>query len=454
MTDEWVSRIDAMIAEIKRHKVEPRFGEEIAEREAFSLEPFRQPSDFLRLLCHLIAYSQQAPAAAVKVALPILDRAFSGFDPKVVAEMDPEDIIRRFRDRLGALRFIPTKIRAMVQCGRVVRDIDAEFGTPLDYVKSFGLLEQLKASEDVPRFWLAFDALLADLTRREIRFFGKTTSLCHLLMVMGFPCNKPDRVVMNVASALGIVRARKTHSDAELRQVVRAIQEYSVIRATRPGLVDLYFLIRGRQTGVETTVRQEYYSELEPPPEIEPRRRALSVEEALDQVPPQKPGVRHTTADESDCVNARRWRARPATVTIGDTVIEGTVVDESDDRAVIFMPWGGSAEYFPFRIARESVCVHPWNSPHARVRAFRQVAEAVLGRHCWLRVQTIASTQGNAQERVTEIGRIFFGDNWARHYVPQHVFEEEVLRMRQTGREPVQMQRTGLLLVQATKVRR
>ena len=118
------------------------------------------------------------------------------------------------------------------------------------------------------------------------------------------------------------------------------------------------------------------------------------------------------------------------------------------------MPWGGSAEYLPFRIAKESVCVHPWNSPDARIRAFRQVAEVVLGRKCWVRVQTTAGTQGNAQDRVTEIGRIFFGDHWARHYVPEHVFDEEVFRIRQTGKEPLQMERTGLLLAQATKVRR
>ena len=453
MTDDLLSRIDEMIAEIERYKIEPRFGEELAKREAFSPEHCRRCADFLRLLCHLIAFSQQSRPDPVKKTFPLMEGAFAAFDPATVAHMDPEDVIDQFWARLGALRF-KRKIPAMIRCGGVVLGICADFATPIDYIRSFGIPERMRALEDVPRFWQAFDALLGDLTRRGIPFFGSTTSLCHLLMVLGFPCNKPDSAVMAAASALRIVPARRSHSDEELRRVVRAVQEYSIIRGTRPAVVDIYFLIRGGQSGEEKSVLSRYYDALQNAESIDPSSETDAHPREEGSPPSHPPIRRDLEPDEKRCVNARRWRARPATVTIGETGIEGTVVDESDEQTVIFMPWGESAEYLPFRIARESVCVHPWNSPHARIRAFRQVVEAVLGRPCWLRVQTIAGRQGDAQERVTEIGRIFFGDNWARHYVPQHVFEEEVLRIRQADKEPLQTERTGLLLAQATKVRR
>jgi hypothetical protein len=63
---------------------------------------------------------------------------------------------------------------------------------------------------------------------------------------MRYDCIKPDSAVMKVSKNLGIVN--KESGDINFTKTVRTIQEYSIERNLRPAVLDLYFLIEGRQT--------------------------------------------------------------------------------------------------------------------------------------------------------------------------------------------------------------
>jgi len=80
----------------------------------------------------------------------------------------------------------------------------------------------------------------------------------------GFDCAKPDLAVMKAAVDLGIVAPapkNRSHGEADLKRAVAAIQAYGVSKGIRVPVIDLYFLIRGGQTGVKHLVRPEYYHE-------------------------------------------------------------------------------------------------------------------------------------------------------------------------------------------------
>ena len=69
---------------------------------------------------------------------------------------------------------------------------------------------------------------------------------------------------MKAAVDLGIVAPapkNRSHGEADLKRAVAAIQAYGVSKGIRVPVIDLYFLIRGGQTGVKHLVRPEYYHE-------------------------------------------------------------------------------------------------------------------------------------------------------------------------------------------------
>lgn len=91
-----------------------------------------------------------------------------------------------------------------------------------------------------------FSFLRQALQAADMPFFGRVTSLLHLLLHFGFDCVKPDKVVQDVAISIGLLREKPREPD--LLGLVRALQEYAVSRGTRPAVVDLDLLIEGRQT--------------------------------------------------------------------------------------------------------------------------------------------------------------------------------------------------------------
>lgn len=76
-------------------------------------------------------------------------------------------------------------------------------------------------------------------------------------MDTGYDCAKPDLVVMNVATKIGITK--KPTGENNLKATVRTIQEYSLNREIRPPVVDLYFLIYGKQKDASKYVEKSYY---------------------------------------------------------------------------------------------------------------------------------------------------------------------------------------------------
>ncbi len=63
---------------------------------------------------------------------------------------------------------------------------------------------------------------------------------------------------MGISKKLGIVNDAK--GDINFRKTVKFIQLYGFERGLRPVLVDLYFLIAGRQKGSVKFVSPEYYT--------------------------------------------------------------------------------------------------------------------------------------------------------------------------------------------------
>ena len=93
----------------------------------------------------------------------------------------------------------------------------------------------------------------------KMPFYQSSTTLLHLLMMLGFDCIKPDTIVMRVAiEELGIVGSEKRENDRI--GVVRDIQDYSVNNKIKPSIVDFYLLIEGGQTWARKFVDNEFKS--------------------------------------------------------------------------------------------------------------------------------------------------------------------------------------------------
>jgi hypothetical protein len=77
-------------------------------------------------------------------------------------------------------------------------------------------------------------------------------------MDLGYPCVKPDSVVMNVSKKLGLVPSDK--GDPNLIEAVESIQQYCIVKNMKPSIIDLYFLIYGGQDGVRNLVLPRFYN--------------------------------------------------------------------------------------------------------------------------------------------------------------------------------------------------
>jgi 3-methyladenine DNA glycosylase Tag len=214
-------------------------------------KPVRIPSGdrLLEKFSIAIAHSQSAPSDVVArmIRAGHLREAFHGYSVDRVAAENPSRLLRRiWKPPLTCIRF-RGKVTAIVQCARVLREIEAAHGTFAKYLRSFRIPKRIRSGEEIDSFWNQFDALQADLKGRGIPFFANTTSLLQLLIDLDHDALKPDLIIMRVARQWGIV-PRETGNPA-LRQAVRAFQEYGVHRGRRPLAVDWVVLTHGRQKG-------------------------------------------------------------------------------------------------------------------------------------------------------------------------------------------------------------
>jgi hypothetical protein len=140
----------------------------------------------------------------------------------------------------------------------------------MNYVKSVGLPCLIKSECDIQAFWEGFNQIRAYFLGLQLPYFANFTSLCHLLMHLGFDCAKPDIIVMKAAVDLAVVpqppKQKKnpekscTHSEESLKQTVKTIQAYAACRNTRAPVIDLYFLVHGRQADTIGLVEAAYFS--------------------------------------------------------------------------------------------------------------------------------------------------------------------------------------------------
>jgi hypothetical protein len=261
--------IDEMVETVNRFKRDPEFTLWVDERVA--CVPCFNSTDEVLLgrLITLIAYSNNAKADGITrlVDQGVLKRIFQDYSVEKVAELSPEKVIELHWHEIRAMRF-KYKVDAMALCANCLLSIRKRYGSFMTYLANTGLPMALKSENDIRSFWVAFGKIQGYFRELNIPYFRNLTSLCHLLMDVGFDCAKPDLAVMKTAVDLGIVlpppkqkknpNKNRSHPEEDLRRTVETIQAYAISRNTRAPVMDLYFLIRGGQTGVTHLVKAGY----------------------------------------------------------------------------------------------------------------------------------------------------------------------------------------------------
>jgi len=251
-------RLDEIVRQVDCARKEPEFSREVTAREARSPEAIKDDCEALRRLARLIAFSQGANSDLVEEMLDkgTFEEVFRGFDVDRVAEMDPQELIARYWHKISVIRF-RRKIDSIVRCAEALRQIRGRCGSFLGLLEQSGMPRHLVSEADVERFWSAFEIIRGELTTVDMPFFRRPTTLLHLLLHVGYPCLKPDRVVMKVAMAIGLADSER---EEEKLQAVRLIQQYCLRRKMTPAVVDLYLLIYGGQRWARRFVAEWFYS--------------------------------------------------------------------------------------------------------------------------------------------------------------------------------------------------
>ena len=113
-------------------------------------------------------------------------KAFADFDAKKVANFD-ENKIDELLQKDGIIRN-KLKIKAAISNARLFLDIQKEFGSFCNYLKSFlpnqkPVINYWKTMADVPASTPLSDKISADMKKRGFKFFGTTICYAHLQAV-------------------------------------------------------------------------------------------------------------------------------------------------------------------------------------------------------------------------------------------------------------------------------
>ena len=147
------------------------------------------------------------------------------------------------------------KVKSIIDCAKSFELIHDKYGSFKTLLSD--IPKGLKSKTDVESFWKGFNDLKKIMGDVKMPFFRSSTSLLHLLLHIGFPCIKPDLIVMRVAKKIGIVDFEK--GERNLLQSVKVIQLYSVDKDIKPSIVDLYLLIYGGQRWAMQFVTKSFY---------------------------------------------------------------------------------------------------------------------------------------------------------------------------------------------------
>jgi hypothetical protein len=186
--------IGKMVERVNRFKIDPQFTQQVEERHGkvpdFTLDDQR----VLRHLMVLIAYSNNANAekGTRLVEGKVFESVFEKYFVEKTTEVTAESIIDSCWQDLTAIRF-KYKVDAWVRCARCLLSIQGRFGSFMRYINSVGLPSPIKSEDDIRAFWEGFNQIRAYFLELRLPYFGNFTSLCHLLLHLGFDCAKPDK---------------------------------------------------------------------------------------------------------------------------------------------------------------------------------------------------------------------------------------------------------------------
>lgn len=245
-------KLDALKLKVDKAKKEPIFSEEVNTRNnRYEKTVETEKNNLLRVMASLIAFSNNAPSDTVGEIIEsgVFEKVFHKFDLDIVTNLNADNIITDNWHSIRSIRF-KKKVDAIIDCAKLLQKIGKDKSSIESLYKSFNLPKEINSEADIVKFWEQFDRILANYKRLGMPYFKNDTTLLHLLLHLGFPCIKPDLIVMKVAASLGIVADKdnyNTYSPSEKKLVVTTIQRYCLQRNIKPAVLDLYFLIYGGQ---------------------------------------------------------------------------------------------------------------------------------------------------------------------------------------------------------------
>ncbi|MDQ3332187.1 MAG: DNA-3-methyladenine glycosylase I [Planctomycetota bacterium] len=224
---------------------EPAFSNEVHSRLCRTPRVLKSDADCLQEMASLIAFSQGARSDLVAKMIEEggLQTAFAGFNVAEVAALDSESVTRIHWERIRCVRF-KKKVTGIVRSAVALETLRNNGFSLHEYINMYP--SKIQTADDIPAFWRSFDELRARFVSVNMPYFNQLTTQLHLLLHLGFDCVKPDVIVQRTAIDIGLLPAKPRQAD--LRELVKSIQEYSISRKVRPGIVDLYLLVYGGQT--------------------------------------------------------------------------------------------------------------------------------------------------------------------------------------------------------------
>lgn len=255
MKNEIFNKIDDIISNINKYKIEPLFSNELNLRINKKVPENISNNEMMKLFVNIIVFSQNANSKLVQnvIKTGIFDKIFKGYDINEISEMNPCDLADEYWEKISSIRQ-QAKLFHIVSLSRKLKKIDS-FDILLHQVN---IPKNITSEDDIDKFWKGFKKLKKIMEINKIPFFRSTISLLHLLLEIGYDCVKPDLVVMKVSKKIGIVKDKT--GDKNYIKTVRTIQKYSIDRNIKPSIVDLYFLIDGAQLGAKELVSNEFYN--------------------------------------------------------------------------------------------------------------------------------------------------------------------------------------------------
>jgi len=252
--------IDGMVERVERFKVDPQFAAEVKNRDNRRPDFALNDERILERLIELIAFSNNARSEGVDtlVQRQVFRLIFRDYSVENAATFAHEEIVREHWPEIKAIRF-KRKVRAMVRCAACLLEIRNRYGSFIGYLSTAGLPRVVRSDADIRAFWNSFRQIQAYLREMKVPYFGNLTSLCHLLLDLGFDVAKPDSAVMEASVSLGIVAPARTYPPKNLERTVRTVQRYAITRGKRVPVIDLYFLVKGGQSWARQFVSEDFY---------------------------------------------------------------------------------------------------------------------------------------------------------------------------------------------------